>query len=133
LGIFIFKFHAFWGKGGSKMRSKFFSLIALTAIAISFIFGGCGGGGGGNGDGDDQAVVDENNAQEMIAGAFEAANSGMAATQLPETLQQLPSDHETVHGFHALMLPIALKNAVVSTDVTNLSGRFFQLKPIQAL
>ena len=32
------------------MRSKFFTLITLTAIAISLIFGGCGGGGGG-GDG----------------------------------------------------------------------------------
>ncbi|MHC4105333.1 MAG: hypothetical protein ACYSR9_10365 [Planctomycetota bacterium] len=117
------------------MRSKFFTLIVLTAITISFMFGGCGGGGGGDGgdgDGDggtyngvtSQADIDENNAQVMIAGAFEAANSGMAATQLPASIQQHPSDYETVHGFQALKLPIALKNAVVSTDVTNLSGRF---------
>ena len=71
------------------MKHKFFALIALTTIVTSLIFGGCsGGGGGGNGGGaggggpyiglTSQALIDENNAQEMIAGAFEAANSGMA-------------------------------------------------------
>ena len=115
------------------MKRKIFPLLVLTAISLSFLFGGCGGGGGGGSDGGDgtyngatsQADIDENNAQVMVAGAFEAANSGMAATQLPASIQQHPSDYENVHGFQALKLPIALKNAVVSTDVTNLSGRFF--------
>jgi hypothetical protein len=118
------------------MTNKFFTLIALTAIAISIIFGGCGGGGGGGdggvGGGDvtysgvtSQALIDENNAQEMSAGAFEAANSGMATIQLPASIQQQPGDYEIVPGFQALKLPMALKNAVLSTEVTNLSGRFF--------
>ena len=118
------------------MKRKSFTLIALTTIVTSLIFGGCsGGGGGGNGGGaggggpyngvTSQALIDEDNAQEMIAGAFEAANSGMAPTELPASIQQPPSDYKTVHGFQALKLPIALRNAVVSTEVTNLSGRFF--------
>ena len=38
------------------MRNKFFTLVALTAIAISFIFVGCGGGGGEGGDGGDANI-----------------------------------------------------------------------------
>ena len=114
------------------MRNKFFTLVALTAIATSFIFVGCGGGGGGNDESDvtytgitSQALINENNAQEMSAGAFEAANSGMATIQLPASIQQQPGDYENVPGFQALKLPLVLKNAIVSAEVTNLSARFF--------
>lgn len=39
------------------MRSKFFTLMMLTAISFAFIFGGCGGGGGGDGGGGDGAAA----------------------------------------------------------------------------
>ncbi|MGD9290141.1 MAG: hypothetical protein PVG74_21150, partial [Desulfobacterales bacterium] len=104
------------------MRNKTYTIFTLTAIAISLIFGGCGGGGGGGGsDGGgggttysgvtSQAFIDENNAQEMSAGAFEAANSGMSTIQLPASIQQQPGDNEIFPGFLALKLPMALKNA----------------------
>jgi len=117
------------------MRNKFYTIFTLTAIAISLIFGGCGGGGGGGSDGGgggttdsgvtSQAFIDENNAQEMGAGAFEAANSGMSTIQLPATIQQQPGDYEIFPGFLALKLPMALKNAIDSTEVTNSSDRSF--------
>jgi uncharacterized repeat protein (TIGR01451 family) len=66
------------------MRSKLFTLIALTAISISFIFGGCGGGGGG-GNGatgiqytglTTQATIDENNAEQLALGAYTGGDIG---------------------------------------------------------
>ena len=119
------------------MKGKFFTLIALTAIATSLIIGACSGGGGGGGNGGGagggdpyngvtaQARIDENNAQEMIAGAFDAANSGMAPTEIPASVQHHLGDYKTAGGFQALKLPKVLKKAVVSTEVSNLSGRFF--------
>jgi hypothetical protein len=69
------------------MRSKLFTLISLTAISISFIFGGCGGGGGG-GDGGGgasgiqytglttQATIDESNAEDIAVGAYMGGDIG---------------------------------------------------------
>jgi hypothetical protein len=84
-------------KGGIKMRSKLFNLIALTIISISFIFGGCGGGGGGGNGGDGSssisytgntapAQVEGTNAQDLAVGAFIGSDLGVAV--IPLSLEQ---------------------------------------------
>ena len=74
------------------MRSKLRTLIAVIAISVSLIFGGCsGGGGGGGGDGGGgssqisytgntaPALVTDTNAQDL---AVEAFLGGEVATDL---------------------------------------------------
>jgi hypothetical protein len=111
-----------WEKGGNKMRSKFFTLLVLTAISFMFILGGCGGGGGGDGGGggsssiaytgeQTQAAIDESNAEDVATGA-------LAAGQLGDAFGVLSVDQEAgaskPGSFRTLQVPLTLGNALRS-------------------
>jgi len=58
-----------------------YSLICLTSLVVFFVYG-CGGGGGGGGvnpgitytGATTQAIIDENNAEEIATGSYEGGN-----------------------------------------------------------
>jgi hypothetical protein len=111
-------------KGGIKMRSKLFNLIAPTIILISFISGGCGGGGGGGGrDGSSSisytgntapAQVEGANAQDLVVEAFIGSDLGVAV--IPLSLEQGSVTDANQNISKPINLPLLFKNAIELAD-----------------
>jgi len=113
------------------MRDKFFHPVILIVLCLSFAFIGCGSGGGSSGGGGGgggnaginyigetaPAEVDEDNADDIAAGALAAgqASMGMAVSEASSNAQG--ATDLQVENFRTLNMPRILGDAARSMDL----------------
>jgi hypothetical protein len=102
------------------MRSRIFMLIALTAILVSFIFGGCGGGGDGDGPSGiqytgltTQVAINENNAEQLAFGAYAGGDIGIVMD--PRSLAQ--KEERNIDHSPILTVSEAIEKSILKIDV----------------
>ncbi len=107
-------------------------IMALTLCLGAGLMIGCGsddGGGGDDGGGESnsgisytglttQAVIDENNAEDIVIGAYQGGSSGTAWTGLSAVQT---GEEEQIGRSRTLVLSRALENALRRVDITTIS------------
>lgn len=110
------------------MRSKYYHPVILIVFCLSFAFMGCGGGSGGSGSsGGDSglsysgqtapAEIDEENADDIAAGAFGAGQTGVGMTATEVSADYQGATDLQVDNFRAFNMPRILGDAARSMDL----------------
>jgi hypothetical protein len=104
------------------MRSRFYHIVILIILCLSFAFTGCGGsgggssGGGGGGNGTTAAEISGNNAADLATGALAMGQSADIVDLSQASQDNLNSEDSRDDHFRVARIPEVLANAARSID-----------------